>query len=155
MRTLIALFLLGISIQAYSQAPYQKKIRKLFTKVHYSEDYNAELWELTKSTKIDNPTIYAYKCLYYIMNAKYVFWAHKKMENFRTGRKKLDEAIEKYPGNADLRLVRYAVQKNAPKFLKYYKNIDEDKEVLLTYRQKNSSDPDLNSLIDGVLAKFP
>ncbi len=87
MRTLIAIIVLGITFQAFGQSPYQKKIRTLFTKVHYSKDFNTELWELTKSTKIDNPTVYAYKCLYYIMNAKYVFWAHNKMET-----SKLEEA---------------------------------------------------------------
>lgn len=155
MKTLLTALILVLSINVMGQTYSQKKIRSLFTKVHYSKEYNAELWELTKSTKIDNPTVYAYKCLYYIMNAKYVFWAHKKMENFRTGKSKLDQAILKYPGNADLRLVRYAVQKNAPKFLKYYKNIEEDKEVLIAYKKKSNPDPDLRSLIDGVLTKFP
>jgi len=155
MKSIIATLFIAIALPIFSQSPYQKKIRKLFTKVHYSKEYNAELWELTKSTKIDNPTIYAYKCLYYIMNAKYVVWIGKKMENFNTGRDKLDEAIKKYPGNADLRLVRYAVQKNAPKFLKYYSNIEEDKEALVAYNNSNKTDPELNSLIEGVLKKFP
>lgn len=155
MRFIIATLLLVIGFSAYGQSPYQKRIRSLFTKVHYSEEYNSELWELTKSTNIDNPTVYAYKCLYYIMQAKYVFWVHKKMQNFKTGRSKLDQAIKKYPGNADLRLVRYAVQKNAPKFLKYHENIDEDRAMLVKYKNKNTSDRDLVNLIDGVLKKFP
>ncbi|MCB0477419.1 MAG: hypothetical protein KDC84_04615 [Crocinitomicaceae bacterium] len=155
MRVLLFAFLLLIGFSAQGQSLYQKKIRSLFTKVHYDEKYNSELWELTKSTNIDNPTIYAYKCLYYIMNAKYVFWVHKKMENFKTGRTKLDLAIEKYPMNADLRLVRYAVQKNAPKFLKYSENTEEDKKILLEYKKNQSTDQELVSLIDGVLAKFP
>lgn len=155
MRSIILTLSFLFGFLALGQSSYQKKIRSLFTKVHYSEEYNSELWELTKSTNIDNPTVYAYKCLYYIMNAKYVFWVHKKMENFKTGRTKLDQAIAKYPGNADLRLVRYAVQKNAPKFLKYNTNIAEDKKVLLDYKKQNSSDQELVDLIDGVLAKFP
>lgn len=155
MKVLFAAITLLFAIQSQGQTAYKKKMRSLFTKVHYSENYNTELGELTKSTKMDNPTAYAYKCLHYIMNAKYVFWIHKKIENFNTGRSNLDLAIKKYPRNADLRLVRYAVQKNAPKFLGYFKNIEEDKKVILAYRNRNNSDPDLNSLIDGVLTKFP
>lgn len=155
MKTLVLGLLLFGSVSAFAQSPYQNKIRSLFTKVNESEEYNDKLWELTKSTDIDNPTVYAYKCLYYIMNAKYVFWVHKKMENFKTGRSKLDMAIEKWPGNMDLRVVRYAVQRNAPRFLKYYENIEEDKRMLLKYRKSEMAEKELVALIDGVLERFP
>jgi hypothetical protein len=155
MKRSITLILLVISINLFGQSPFQTKIRTLFTKVDNSEMYNNKLWELTKSTDIDNPTVYAYKCLYFIMNAKYVFWVKDKMTNFRLGRDKLEKAIEKYPQNIDLRLVRYAVQKNAPRFLKYGSNTKEDRKVLADYTKSNKTDPVLNDLVEGVLAKFP
>lgn len=53
-----------------------------------------------------------------------------KLAIFKEGKEKLERAIEKQPGNVEFRFLRYAIQENAPKVLKYNNHIEEDKKVI-------------------------
>ena len=50
----------------------------------------------------------------------------KKMKYFNRGKSILEEVIEAYPLNLELRYLRYSLQKKVPDFLGYNDNIDED-----------------------------
>ena len=55
----------------------------------------------------------------------------KKVNIFKKGAKLLEAEIAAYPNNTEYRFLRLAVQENAPSILKYNKNIDEDKTVII------------------------
>ena len=55
----------------------------------------------------------------------------KKVSVFKDGAKLLEGEIEKNPKNIEYRFLRLAVQENAPGILKYNKNIDEDKAIII------------------------
>ncbi|GGE13207.1 hypothetical protein [Sphingobacterium cellulitidis] len=58
--------------------------------------------------------------------ANHVFSPISKLKTFREGKKNIEQAIKKEPNNVELRFIRLSVQKNAPFFLGYNSNINED-----------------------------
>ena len=59
----------------------------------------------------------------------------QKLNTFSKGKKNIEEAIKKDSKNVELRYLRYSIQKNAPGFLNYKNNIEED----LKYLKENLS----------------
>ncbi|WP_374951572.1 hypothetical protein [Mucilaginibacter sp.] len=53
--------------------------------------------------------------------------AKKKLGFFKEGRIKLETAILASPDNTELRFLRLAIEENAPKIVKYRKDIEQDK----------------------------
>jgi hypothetical protein len=49
-----------------------------------------------------------------------------KLHLFKEGKKRLEAAIQREPGNAEYRFLRLIVQENAPGFLGYKSNIETD-----------------------------
>ncbi len=54
----------------------------------------------------------------------------EKIEASKTGGQLLEGAINKEPKNVEFRFLRLIVQENAPKFLGYNKNIEEDCKLI-------------------------
>ncbi len=54
----------------------------------------------------------------------------KKLSNFKEGHKKLENAIKKDEQNAELRFLRLIIQENAPKFLGYHNEIQQDSSYI-------------------------
>lgn len=54
----------------------------------------------------------------------------KKLATFKEGYKRLEAAISKSPDNAEYRFLRLMIQENAPRSLGYYKNINEDSQIV-------------------------
>ena len=73
----------------------------------------------------------AYKGLSWAMMAEHSFLPHTKYNRFTTGRNMVEEAIKDDPLNAELRYVRLMIQLNAPAFLGYNSNVEEDMELLI------------------------
>ena len=67
------------------------------------------------------------------MKAKHVNSPISKVSFFRKGRKKLDDVIDKNPNFVEYRWLRYSLQKNAPDFLDYKKNLMLDSLVISMY----------------------
>lgn len=88
-----------------------------------------------KSTAIVN----AYKGGLTMKKSDYLKSAAKKIETFKAGHKLLESSIKADPNNAEYRFIRLTIQENAPKILKYNKNIEEDKTLILKGYKKMSS----------------
>jgi hypothetical protein len=56
--------------------------------------------------------------------------AGKKMNLFKAGHKKLENAIQKDTANAELRFLRLIIQEHAPGFLGYRKDIERDRSYI-------------------------
>ena len=68
-----------------------------------------------------------------------------KVSVFKEGRLLLEKAIEKDPKNGEYRFLRFAIQENVPKILKYNGDIETDKEMI--FRTYKSMDPTLKKVI--------
>lgn len=55
------------------------------------------------------------------------------MGPFKESKQLLEELISENFDEVELRYIRYAIQRQAPKILGYYKNIAGDMQVLLNY----------------------
>ncbi|MDM1071467.1 hypothetical protein HX001_03045 [Empedobacter brevis] len=65
------------------------------------------------------------------INAKHLSNPLSKLKTFNKGKKNIEKAISIEPENLELRFIRLSVQKNAPSFLNYDSNVEEDTELLL------------------------
>ena len=69
----------------------------------------------------------------------------EKLKLFKLGRSELELMIQKEEGNVEYRFLRVIIQENAPKFLKYYNELDEDCRMIKNSFKKLS--PSLQEII--------
>ncbi|MFD2918995.1 hypothetical protein ACFS6H_04675 [Terrimonas rubra] len=55
----------------------------------------------------------------------------KKLSTFKEGKEKLEAAIGRDNDNTEFRFLRLLIQENAPNIVKYKKNLDEDKAMII------------------------
>ena len=105
--------------------------RLLFPKIESDEDKNEELLKLTSNYTLDfDPTIYAYNAAAKMTMANHTIWPTSKLSYFKSGKRKLEEAVKNYPDNIEIRYIRYAVQNGSPEFLGYRENMKEDRKKI-------------------------
>ncbi len=114
-------------------------IRLIF---HQGMTSEAELVKILNVTEYsDRDLLLAYQGIAQTMMANHVFWPVTKFNHFSEGRHKIEAAIKSAPNNPELRYIRLMVQLNAPSFLGYSHNIQEDIEqldqYLVTYNLEN------------------
>lgn len=68
-----------------------------------------------------------------------------KLKTFKSGRLLLESSINKNPNNSEWRFLRFMVQENAPKVVKYSSNLDEDKSEIIN--NFNAFDKKMQSII--------
>jgi len=73
----------------------------------------------------------AYKGTLTMKKADFMKTAKQKIDTFKIGHKILEAEIKAFPNNVEYRFLRFVIQENAPKILKYNKDIEEDKKVVL------------------------
>lgn len=120
---------------------------KLVSNKELCEKIIAELTE----TKDNSATHMAYLGGVQTIWANHVFSPISKLNTFKEGKKNIEQAIKKEPDNVELRFIRLSVQKNAPSFLGYKSNINEDTEFIKKNRNQISSDILLKNI--GTLLK--
>jgi len=70
--------------------------------------------------------IKGYKGCFYFIKCKFMNNPIDKLIYFNKGKKLLEDAINQDPYSIELKFLRYSIQKNLPKFLLYYDNIEKD-----------------------------
>ena len=117
------------------------EIRKMYPTVANSEITSKEFSsKLVGITNNDNKTLVAYKGASIILESRFIKKASKKMAHFKEGVKLIEFAKEKEPNAIEIRLIRLSIQENTPKIVKYRKNIEEDKNFILTHYKEQSKD---------------
>src|SRR5687768_14330751 len=102
-------------------------IRELYTKAAFTESQNKLLLNtLNKNNKLD-VTCEAYRGAATILMAKHSINPYSKLKHFYDGKKILEAAIKKDPGNVEARYLRFTIQSNVPDFLGYNNEIQADK----------------------------
>ncbi len=84
--------------------------------------------------------------------ANHTFNPLTKLRTFKRGKANIDKAIVNEKDNIEIRFIRLSVQKNCPRFLGYYKNIQED-ELYLNKNVDKVEDKNLKDLIRKLLKK--
>jgi hypothetical protein len=94
-----------------------------------------------KSSPLNN----AFKGALLMKKAGFLKGAGSKVKMFKSGAVLLEEEIKKDPKNIEYRFIRLTIQENAPKILKYNKNLNEDKKLIIENYGKLA--PDLKKVI--------
>jgi hypothetical protein len=72
-----------------------------------------------------------------MMSTKHMVNPFARMKPFNQGKDMLDKIIAENPAEPELRFLRYTFQQQVPRFLGYYRNIEEDRNLLSTYIKSN------------------
>ncbi|WP_236709623.1 hypothetical protein [Elizabethkingia ursingii] len=78
--------------------------------------------------------------------AKHAINPISKLKTFNKGKRKIEQAVQKEPENIEIRFIRLSVQKHAPSFLSYNKNIEEDLLFIQTHKKEIKSQILLNNV---------
>lgn len=92
-----------------------------------------------------SPKVNAYKGALTMKKAEFVKGVGGKVKTFKKGAHLLEDEIKSNPGNTEFRFLRLTVQEHAPGILKYNKEIDADKQAVVSGYDK--LDPDLKNVI--------
>lgn len=105
--------------------------RILYNRAVEDEEAAKSLLEISEEKITREPVMRGYKAAGHMMMAKHVGNPFKKMSHFNKGKDILSSAIAADKKNLELRFLRFAVQAEAPGFLGYRDNLEEDKFLLL------------------------
>ncbi|PSL24716.1 hypothetical protein [Dyadobacter jiangsuensis] len=100
----------------------------------------ARLENESSSSKVN-----AYKGALTMKKAGFVKGVGGKVKTFKKGASLLEDEIKSNPGNTEFRFLRLTVQEHAPGILKYNKEIDADKQAIVSGYDK--LDADLKNVI--------
>ncbi|WP_221393140.1 hypothetical protein [Dyadobacter sp. NIV53] len=112
------------------------------------ESIDREITKLdnAKKSSVNN----AYLGAMLMKKAGFLKGVNNKVKTFKKGAGLLEGEIRIIRDNVEYRFLRLIIQEHAPKILKYNKNLEEDKKVVLTGYEK--LDPDLQKIIKNYSA---
>ncbi len=123
------IFILSFSVKTNSQSLIQ--IREQFYRAQISgESADSFYLKMQSVTASASALMIGYKGMAAFMLCNYSYNPYSKLKYFSEGKNLLDKAIELNNDNAELRFLRYTIQKNAPSFLGYNSNLNEDKQFV-------------------------
>lgn len=132
--------LLSIFISLFVIFPFNEICRgnshSAFDKNHFysvfaSSDLNSINTELNVLSAHSSES--AYEGALQMKKASIINNPKDKLALFKQGRTKLESAIKNSSDNAEYRFLRLMIQENAPGFLGYNSNLQEDKKIIVTY----------------------
>lgn len=101
-----------------------------------NEKYNNEL--ISKLEANSTKENQGYLAVAYMMKSNHANMPWNKLKYFYKGKRLLEKAIIEQPERIELRFFRYEIQKKIPKGL-HYDNIEEDKQLMLAYLEKEEN----------------
>ncbi len=122
------LYFLVLPILIYSQ---EFEFRKIFKRAVFHESSCDSIIDFCVGKITHKYEAYLGAAL--ILKAKHTSSPISKLSFFRKGRKKLDEVIDKNPNFVEYKWLRYSLQKNAPVFLNYNRNLIKDSLYISKY----------------------
>ncbi|WP_062055644.1 hypothetical protein [Aquimarina longa] len=129
-----------------------KDIRESYKTCNDSREKALQFFKLTHNSLQNKGAIYkGYHGAALALKASFSWNPYKKLSFFNKGRKMIDSAILSEPDNIELRMIRISIQSNAPKIVGYYKNIDEDRNLILS-KIDTVNDKELKQYIDNFIA---
>ncbi|WDF68483.1 hypothetical protein PQ465_19580 [Sphingobacterium oryzagri] len=112
-------------------APSLERVRGYFEEAKASREATENLYKSLQDYKGNDAVLLAYKGASSTLKARYMDARADKKALVSEGIQGVEKAVKLAPKQVEIRLVRLAVQENAPKVLKYKANIGEDKQLIL------------------------
>ena len=91
----------------------------------------------------------AYLGAYETIWANHAWNPMSKLNTFNQGKSKIEKAVLSSPENIEIKFLRYSIQRNAPKFLNYSKDLETDKNFILK-NQHLVKDESLKNLLKNL-----
>lgn len=151
MKVLMLILLLATGTCSWANEPSIATVRALLKKA--SEDKNSckQLLTLLQPYNAqNNPLFYGYYGIANMVQAKHTVNPFTKLSHFKKGKAMLESAIARDSSNIELRMLRYATQKNAPSFLNYNASLQAD-EAFLKVALPNITDSYVKTEVSGFL----
>lgn len=127
MKTLLIIFLF-IASSASSEL---MELRKMYSKAGINKENASAFYNKTVAIRSEEAIVLGYRGFAFTLKAKYESELLKKKNNFSKGVELLESSIKKDPQSLELRVLRMSIQENAPRFLNYNKNLNEDKQLIM------------------------
>ncbi len=108
-------------------------LRKEYFKLNTDSVACARIYRILLNTDVKDNLLNGYKGAVSMIKAKYLKSKEEKIKLFTAGKKVLEQSIKTDSVNAELRFLRFTIQTNCPKALGYYKQIDPDKEFIISH----------------------
>lgn len=129
MKSLLILFL-SISLLGIDISELREKYPKASTSTEITNNLYHQLSSISLS---DNPKLLAYKGAILSLMAKNAKTIKDKKMYFQECVQFLEAAVKDAQNDLEIRYLRLSVQEHAPKIVKYSKNIDEDKNLIMEH----------------------
>jgi hypothetical protein len=126
-----------------ASAPDLKKIREDYIASINSSEKAETLCAQLQAVKNPDALIMAYLGSAQAIKAKHAWNPVNKMSFLNQGFKTINQAVAKDPNNLEVRFLRFSLQYYVPGFLGYSKNLDNDKEKIISLLQ-NQRNTNLN-----------
>ena len=122
-------FILSFSFAANSQSLIliREQLYRAQISGESADSFYAKMQSVTASA---SALMIGYKGMAAFMLCNYSYNPYNKLKYFNEGKNLLDKAIAINPANSELRFLRYTIQLNAPSFLGYNSNLNDDKKIL-------------------------
>jgi len=105
--------------------------RELYPLAHKDEQTAAELLKLTADADTAVPTQTAYRGAALMIAAQFASGISGKLKLFNEGKDLMVKVVEAAPESVEVRFLRMTVQENAPGFLLYKGDLQQDKDFIL------------------------
>lgn len=144
MKQMVAVCLVFLATVVFTaQAQIDKRIYYKALSSGEEESIDKVLAKL--ETEKSSSRVNAYKGALTMKKAGFVKGVGGKVKTFKKGVTLLDDEIKGNPGNTEFRFLRLTIQEHAPGILKYNKEIDADKQAVVSGFDK--LDADLKNVI--------
>lgn len=150
MRIYLFLLIIFISITCFCQEKNLIEIRSCFKSIEGVNEIK-KLISLSENS-LDHPVILAYNYTGKLMMLDYSNNPFEKYKIFKTKTKQIDSIINTNQKNIEIRLLRYALQKNSPYFLKYNSDLRSDLNYIKSNLYKENEN--LQFYIETLLIQF-
>ena len=125
-------FCMLIMISSSGKAQAQKLDKSAFYSAMASADVDEVNKELDVITASSSQNKDGYEGALLMRKAGLVKRPAEKLKLFKAGRIKFDSAIMSDKDNAEFRFLRLAIQEHAPKIVKYNKDLQADRQLIIT-----------------------
>ena len=145
-------FLSIVAFVLFFGNPDLAEIRQDYTTASTSETGTKVLYDkLENFANSKDNILVAYKGAVMTLMAKHTKDRQQKKDFFKNGVALIEAFIQQNPNNIEAHYLRLSVQENAPKFLGYHKDIDLDKQFILT-NWRSLKDQSLKGIVKEYVA---
>ena len=143
MKRMVAVCLVLLAVALTAQAQIDKGV--YYKALSSGEEASIDKVLAKLETEKSSSKVNAYKGAMTMKKAGFVKGVGGKVKTFKKGASLLEDEIKSNPGNTEFRFLRLTVQEHAPGILKYNKEIDADKQAVVSGYGK--LDADLKNVI--------